>query len=466
MKEIRSQLQKIAVVILAILLVVEGGWNFHDTVSRSSRTPTDFIQDYVAAIALSRGDSIYGVGITELAKQEIGYSGYENFHPPFHTLLVYPLLAFSHENAFLIFAGLTVLLIYLMVFALFREYQVPWRYTCLTFLVLPFWHPLYYCLTNGQSSVLIAAGVIFGWILLRRGRDVLAGCCFGLSISIKLFPGLLLVYLLFRRQWRCLLASLVVTGVLALVSFVCVGFDDSMTYVTTIIAKDVSDWQGFPLNLSPSALIDRLLNRSSQLTQPVMTLPTLAIALQLLVNGALSAAFLYLLYRKNKQQELNGILFSFTCVSMLLLSPITWVHIFPVLFLPVLVLVETEPPVSSEHINVSFGMRLPLVALALLLLVSPLTWGRFIPAFVFVVVIACSMLALHRMSRGTWWIILVSLLLSVPDQFLARVFVQVLHVKPLPWHLQLVIYLPGFGLLLLWGLLLRRVVSVQEHRSP
>jgi hypothetical protein len=48
----------------------------------------------------------------------------------------------------------------------------------------------------GQISMWIAFLYLGGWIALRRGRDVLAGVCLGAACTLKLFPGVMLVYLL------------------------------------------------------------------------------------------------------------------------------------------------------------------------------------------------------------------------------------------------------------------------------
>ena len=69
------------------------------------------------------------------------------------------------------------------------------------------WPPFQEQMALGQWSLLIAASLIGCWALLRHGRDRLAGVLLGFACLIKLFPGLLIIYLLRWRWWAAAAAS-------------------------------------------------------------------------------------------------------------------------------------------------------------------------------------------------------------------------------------------------------------------
>jgi hypothetical protein len=53
----------------------------------------------------------------------------------------------------------------------------------------------------------IAFLLVLGWYFLRRDRQYAGGAMIGLSATLKLFPGLMFVFLAFSRRWRALTAA-------------------------------------------------------------------------------------------------------------------------------------------------------------------------------------------------------------------------------------------------------------------
>jgi len=69
------------------------------------------------------------------------------------------------------------------------------------------WYPFQAHLALGQVSLLLITCLIGGWALIRRGREYEAGLLFALAILIKLFPGLVLLYLLLRWKIRAIVGT-------------------------------------------------------------------------------------------------------------------------------------------------------------------------------------------------------------------------------------------------------------------
>jgi hypothetical protein len=58
-----------------------------------------------------------------------------------------------------------------------------------------------------QISEPIAFLYVLAWYHLRHERDGVGGACLGLACTFKLFPGLMVIYLLFARRWRAVVGA-------------------------------------------------------------------------------------------------------------------------------------------------------------------------------------------------------------------------------------------------------------------
>lgn len=76
-----------------------------------------------------------------------------------------------------------------------------------------------------QLSAHIALSLTLFWMYLRRGRDVAAGVMLGIALSLKLFPGVLALMLLFGGRFRALVACATVFSLISLVMCSGFGFD-------------------------------------------------------------------------------------------------------------------------------------------------------------------------------------------------------------------------------------------------
>jgi hypothetical protein len=75
----------------------------------------------------------------------------------------------------------------------------PWNVAWPIVVTLPF---VYDQFLNGQPNLLLLTLMLAGFFLLRARRTWLAGLPFAVAAAIKIFPVLVLPYLLWRRQWR------------------------------------------------------------------------------------------------------------------------------------------------------------------------------------------------------------------------------------------------------------------------
>src|SRR5262249_50290746 len=59
-----------------------------------------------------------------------------------------------------------------------------------------------YHLAMMQLGVPIALLYVLAWWFLRRGRPIEGGAMLGLACTFKLFPGLMMLFLLLSRRWK------------------------------------------------------------------------------------------------------------------------------------------------------------------------------------------------------------------------------------------------------------------------
>jgi len=92
--------------------------------------------------------------------------------------------------------------------------------------------PLMFNFQYGQVHLLIIVAGVAAMAAFHARRDVLGGALLGVSVIIKLFPGLLLVYLAARRRWRALAWTAAAMLVYTLLALALLGPTPFVAFVT------------------------------------------------------------------------------------------------------------------------------------------------------------------------------------------------------------------------------------------
>jgi len=254
--------------------------------------------------------------------------------------------------------------------------------------------------------MIITFCLITGWFSLRHSKEYVSGLFFAIATLMKLFPGLILLYLLIMKNWRALIAmvSFIVVG-LSLTAFI-VGLDDVRTYAIIMVARDIDDFRGYVLNHSIGGIVSRLFGKQMGWFEPLVKIPHIASLLIILLSIGILVYTILKLREMAAKKELSDYAFGLTLVTMLLLSPITWSHIFPVLILPMGLLLR-------EYIEDSSPARLRLLLLILFCV-------------------------------------------SLPDVLIARGLVSIHYPLKMPFYGRVLTLGPAIGVILLWLVLTRR----------
>jgi hypothetical protein len=225
---------------------------------------------------------------------------------------------------------------------------------------LPSWILLVYIWSSyhlGQPSLILLALMLAAFLCLRRDRGTLAGGCVALAASIKAFPVLALVYLVYRHHWRAAISLVLILGFLLLI--VPIPFRGPSQTLT-----DFQNWrrgmiryeaQGIaqrPLrgyswkNQSIFALANRMLRPVSadETAVPVYanladldfkTVNLIIIAIALLIGLSFIAVM-----PRVRRAETDALEFSALLILILLFTPLAFGYLFIWLMLPFAVLIN------------------------------------------------------------------------------------------------------------------------------
>jgi alpha-1,2-mannosyltransferase len=380
--------------ILGALLTVIGLLLFLYWLMVLDKTSSDFAQDYAAASRLMAGGSIYD-------------GQPENYHPPFNAILFIPLALLGYSQAVRLWTVMSLLMYLGVGLCITRLLNISWSSAgwIVAAGIALCWYPFQAHLALGQVSLLLITCLIGGWALIRRGREYEAGLLFALAILVKLFPGLVLLYLLLRWKIRAIVgtAAGLVVGWLSVL--LVVGWDDTWRYFQERAPEAAARFQPFPINISITSIPARFFSAGPWI-EPITAVPEFVPHMTIILSLIVLAILAYQLWHLPPTVRGDDTAFAIVCLAMLLLSPISWQHVFPLLALPLGLLL-------AQALQTSGGERHRLL----------------IPLFVIFV------------------------LLSLPDIQLAN-HLMALHVPyRMPWYAGLLFTLPTVAICALWHML-------------
>jgi uncharacterized membrane protein len=173
--------------------------------------------------------------------------------------------------------------------------------------------------------------LVAGWFFLRRDRQVLAGAAIGVATSLKLFPGLLLIYFLLRhrRAFWSGVATILLVNVLTAAVF---GPQSYLDYLHT--ARFVTGNWG--TNRDNWSLLAALHHCADILGIPALS----SRAAFLLASAVLVLALALLTLALSRSSPSTDLSYAAFVVAMIWLSPTCWSHYFVILLLPLFLLAQ------------------------------------------------------------------------------------------------------------------------------
>ena len=218
------------------------------------------------------------------------------------------------------------------------------------------WAPMFWVLRAGQSGALLSGLIVIGWYCIRQRRPVWGGIAVGIATSLKIIPGLLLVYffLRHRRAFFSGVATIVVLNVLAAAFFGVQYFADYVHTARLLVHKDGG-------SVDSCSLLAILHHLSRDLGVGFLNSRKLFLGLSLAIVGALSGMVL-LKSTPNSFVARYDAEYSLFVAAIPLLSPICWQHYFVLLLLPLAVLasVVIAQNATARNVGAFFALCIAL----------------------------------------------------------------------------------------------------------
>lgn len=298
--------------------------------------PSDLRVNYIGALALRDGLNPYdnAVALQVAGREAIPYVGTRLWamvtNPPTAMLYFMPYAAMPLEAARLAFLAVNhvaLLATAALTWRLIRPALPPWVWLGLVLGVVALLDPFLLAFRLGQVDLVIGLALAAAAYRLRDGDNAWAGACIGIAAMLKIAPGLLALYLLWRGRWKALgglAATVVVVGLLSL-AFAGV---DAWQYYLTIRLPDLLAGSALFNNLSLPGLILRVF-MGPELAKSILDLqPDIAVARLLTVIAVLAAivATSKALGRQGRRGRAFVLEFSLAIVAALVISGVTWPH--------------------------------------------------------------------------------------------------------------------------------------------
>ena len=372
--------------ISAIVLLCIGCFRIFSLLPYAIDPKADFYTYYHAGELILSGKSIYS---------------FHNMQPPSICLIFSPLAVFSYETAAIIWVIVTIIAYLAIVVISFQvfNFNFPAHWRMFLVMIALSWYPFLIHISVGQVNILLSLLIILAWFLLKKNHDFSGGALLGFACVLKLFPGIFVLYLCIRKKWRALVAFITTVVIGLIITTTIIGIDDTSWYFLKVIPQDSPLWSAHPFNLSLRSTIDMIFQGNIYI-QPLIQSKLTALIVTVIIYGACIITLFVQQFKIPRSLTGDDIAFCICIIVMLLISPITWQHIYPILVFPLFFL-------SSRYF------------------------------------------LLHE-TTSLRYALIVFLFLSIPSHEIATGIFHLESSSVMPWYLGVALQVPMLGSILLW----------------
>ena len=285
----------------------------------------DFANSYFGAAFFAQGKFDVGIFDPYTFNKRIYDLGYPNLflsynpNPPSTAIFFIPFTFLSLDTAKLLFNILTSCLFLFSTYRLCRQLEINWSFMMLCLAVV-FFIPMRNQILFGQSYFLIFVLLVEGFIAHERKNTVLASILWGAAILIKIFPAIIFLFLIIKKEWRQTLYLSIACGTMLVISLLFQGMEVWKEYLFVVLPRnDQGEIQATYISAYQSGLMlfkylfikDEYLN-PDPLIDSVILFKT---SLVLFKAAVLGCCTIMLLYRK------DILSFGVTLLCGMLMSP-------------------------------------------------------------------------------------------------------------------------------------------------
>ena len=285
----------------------------------------DFLHTYSAAEALRDGKNLYAPALSWVETYQQGQPlTNQYFYAPTYALLLTPLTFLPYQAAIAVWGVCLLVFLFLAVYALFRSVGPP------PSLVLVLLVAMIASLMSavraeyflGQANLFMLACICTAIWARQAERPGLAGMFLALALVTK--PMLLLIsaYLLWKREFKFALTTIVGFLVLLVTPFLWLG-PTALANLLTLWNFYSTRYLSFNENIAPRGLLERLFT-VNPFVPPLVDMPALAVGLWLVVVGVIFITTLAVIAPRPFERQSRSLLELGVMLSgLLLISPLT-----------------------------------------------------------------------------------------------------------------------------------------------
>lgn len=261
----------------------------------------------------------------------------------------------------------------------------------------------------GQMHILVLLLITFSAWLYFRKSQYLAGISLALAAALKIYPGLFLIFFIFKRQWRAAIGLTVGLLSAAVVSLYVLGRDACEVFAREILPAALRGETTDPYHVawgSLSTLLRRLFIAEPELNPaPVAHLPWLYAILQPLLHGAIFVVFMWAIGTQPGDKHKARCDWAIYLFLLLFLSSQPAGYHFVVLMLTAVLIVDTMMTKERKTIARIVIVIYALICLATIQLpwISPVGWRTllFFPRLLLMAVLGGALLFWMKISGYT-----------------------------------------------------------------
>lgn len=291
----------------------------------------DFPTFYYAALVYRAGGNPYDLSLLGKWAKSIGTYVYFLTYPPTSLPAFYPLgLAEIHASqlAFQLVSLLCLVYVFFIVIQTAEVEQWPKSWRSLGLVALIGFYAVYSNFLHGQVNIIATAAIVFAWMRAREnggGSDVVTAAALSIAIFIKVYPVLLLMPFLIRRDLRVVAWVAIFGAGDALLSYITVPREAWQTWIFKVLPT--GRFGMTPYGLSPLQLpYNQSLNGTLSKLLGQGTTEELGPWVPMLVLGL--AALAVWTFRRQDRRRFYDLGFGTTIVASFLIAPMSWFHHF------------------------------------------------------------------------------------------------------------------------------------------
>jgi hypothetical protein len=293
----------------------------------------DFSLYYLGAYSLRHGLDPYLADLAPMARA-LGLRSGGLIEVPTFLILFEPFTRMSVAGAYGTWFAINVVALTLALFLLLRGHPAMQPRLTLAWLALAFLYPavgMHFYYAQSQIFVLLMLVLIMHWT--EQHRSAPAGLMLGVISMLRAYPLTLGGYFLVRRNWRALIYAAIAMAACFALTVAVAGLEPWRGFLLQLSVHTVDNHSSGPANVALVHTVLRLLTLviGESATFPVQVARLVAVTF---TNLAFVMFSVKVTAERWERPDEDSRVYSLWVVTMLLVSPVTWVHSLILLILP------------------------------------------------------------------------------------------------------------------------------------